>query len=288
MSGKDVKPMLAVDAEDLTLLTYPSLASAKLDGIRALCNFSGPTTRSLKQIPNTYIRNKLAELPVGLDGEIGIVVNGSLDFRKSTSAVMSEDGNPEFKYFVFDYFKSNRPYLDRLKILVGLKLPDWCVVVTQTTVYSADQVQELFKKFLEEGHEGLILRDPEGQYKHGRSTLKQQGMLKCKPWKDVEGVCVGTEEEQQNTNEAETNELGRTKRSSKKEGLVGKGTVGTLLVKCGLWPDEVVEIGTGLTAEDRQRKDFIGKIIKFKHVTVGGYDKPRHPVFLGVRDERDM
>ena len=58
-----MKPMLAVEAEDFEALTYPLLASYKLDGIRCLITVDGPRTRSLKPVPNKYIAGKLADLP---------------------------------------------------------------------------------------------------------------------------------------------------------------------------------------------------------------------------------
>jgi hypothetical protein len=72
-----------------------------------------------------------------------------------------------------------------------------------------------------------------------------------------------------NTNEAQTNELGRTKRSTAMEGLVGKGTMGALLVKD---IDTQIEfsIGTGFTAEQRlafwnRRATLVGSVAKYKH-----------------------
>jgi DNA ligase-1 len=51
------------------------------------------------------------------------------------------------------------------------------------------------------------------------------------------------------------------------------------------------EIGSGFSAADRIRlwKDKpIGRIVKYKSQPVGVKDKPRFPVFLGFRDEKDL
>jgi DNA ligase-1 len=52
-------------------------------------------------------------------------------------------------------------------------------------------------------------------------------------------------------------------------------------------------IGTGFN--DAQRKEiwesrggWLGKIVKYKSFKVGVKEKPRHPVFLGVRMKEDM
>ena len=95
-----------------------------------------------------------------------------------------------------------------------------------------------------------------------------------------------------NGNEAQTNELGRTKRSTAAAGLSGKGTLGAFLVR-DLVTGVDFSIGTGLTAADRQcfwdkRFDLHGSLVKYKYFPVGVKVAPRHPVFLGFRDARDL
>ncbi len=63
---------------------------------------------------------------------------------------------------------------------------------------------------------------------------------------------------------------------------VPKGSVGSLILmdnKCKL----VGDVGTGLTSEMRQRKDWVGKLIQVKCMGVGK-EKLRQPVFNGIAD----
>ena len=69
-----------------------------------------------------------------------------------------------------------------------------------------------------EGYEGIMLRDPFGRYKHGRSTLKEGGLAAIKRFVDAEARIVGTYEQMENTNEKQINELGRSSRSHAKAG----------------------------------------------------------------------
>ena len=287
-----MKPMLAVEAEDFEALTYPLLASYKLDGIRCLITADGPRTRSLKPVPNKHIAALLAKLPVGLDGELVVLKdNGDVDFRATTSAVMSHDGEPNFQYRVFDKFDAPGGFKQRAGELHRVKLPSWAFVISQDTVKSAKDVTDLFTKAIANGYEGLILRCPAAPYKHGRATLKSQWMLKVKPWKDAEATIIGVVEACENTNEATTNELGRTKRSSAKAGKVPKGTLGSLIVEHPRWP-KPFEIGTGFDDEEKlalwNDKKLIGKLVRFSYVDAGGYDVPRHCSYQGIRDERDI
>ena len=93
-----------------------------------------------------------------------------------------------------------------------------------------------------------------------------------------------------NANEAFGNELGRTARSSAKAGLVPKGTLGGFEVR-DLKTGVNFSIGAGFTAAER--KQFwdnapIGQTVKYKYFPSGSKDKPRHPIYLGMRDRRDV
>lgn len=285
--------MLAVEAGDLKALQYPLFASTKLDGLRAVITPEGPKTRSLKPIPNKYVARMLATLPAGLDGELAVLdAKGNVDFRATTSAIRKEDGEPNFVFFVFDNFLRQASFKERIKTFSTQSLPYWCRVVTQWRVDGPDDVEELFEFVLKKGYEGLILRDPDGAYKHGRSTLKEQGMLKVKPWADAEAIIIDILPEYENQNEAKTNELGRTHRSSAQAGKVQREALGVMVVQSDKWKD-TFEIGTGFTRADKEdfwsrRTDLIGETIRFSYVTVGGYDKPRHASFQGFRMKEDM
>ena len=78
----------------------------------------------------------------------------------------------------------------------------------------------LLEKEQSKGGEGLILRNPDGMYKYGRSTPKEQLSIKLKFFEQDEFEVVGFEERYTNTNEATTNELGYTSRSSHKSNLL--------------------------------------------------------------------
>ena len=93
-----------------------------------------------------------------------------------------------------------------------------------------------------------------------------------------------------NTNKAQTNELGRTFRSSAKEGLEPTGMLATYRVK---WQDVEFEVTATGTLESRKerwnnRDSLLGKFVKFQYMGVGNGGRPRHPVELGIRDEEDM
>lgn len=291
--GNQFRPMLAVEA-DLDKVIFPMLASYKLDGIRAVITPDGPRTRSLKPIPNRHVMRLMSELPSGLDGELVILDDlGNVDFRATTSGIMSQDGEPNFKYLVFDDFSEpHKAFFERhvpLTIKTMGSLPHWVECVRHYEVYNANDVNVMFEKALADGYEGLILRLATAPYKFNRSTLKEQGMLKVKPWADDECEIYDWVRKTRNDNVATKNELGRTERSSKKDGLVELDEVGVLIGRNATW--DRIEIGTGMTLAERQAwfaNPPLGKTVRFRYIKVGGYDKPRHASFAGFRHPDDM
>jgi DNA ligase-1 len=153
-------------------------------------------------------------------------------------------------------------------------------------------LKEYEEECVRDGFEGVMLRTADSPYKLGRSTEKEQWLLKWKRFEDSEAEILGFEEQQHNNNEATKDNVGHTKRSSKKEGMVGAGKLGALLVrdlKSG------VEFGLGSGFDDAQRveiwanqKKYKTEIVKYKFQPCGVKEKPRFPTFLGFRDRRDM
>lgn len=293
---KQFKPMLAAAAQDLTDIVFPVLASPKLDGIRCVIRNGKALSRSLKPIPNQFIRAKLESLAnwsgiEGLDGELMV---DDVPFQEVTSAVMSKTAEPPADWYfgVFDLIDGFEPFCERLQaahLAVAHTGSTHVRMVDHELIDSLDQLLAYEADCLAEGFEGVMLRDPEGRYKYGRSTVREGGLLKLKRFLDDEARIIGTVEQWHNENEAFTGELGQTKRSSAKAGKVAAGTLGALLVEHETFGK--FEIGTGFTMAQRDelwQTQPIGQLVKFKYQPVGVKDKPRCPVFLGMRHEEDL
>jgi DNA ligase-1 len=287
------KPMLASSEipnlyEDVK---YPCYIQPKLDGIRCLAIDGVAYSRKMKPIPNQYVQKVFKELNLhGLDGEL--MVHG--DFNSVQSAIMSEDGEPEFYLAVYDYWDSDLPYSDRAALyttkIFEINKPLFVKRVISEFVNTPEEAERAVAKYVEQGYEGGILRSPNGRYKQGRSTFKEGFLLKLKSFHDSEAVVIGFEEKMSNENTLETDERGYAKRSSKKEGMVPANTLGSLQVD---WNGVVFNIGSGFT--DIQRKEiwgnkenYIGKLANFSYQELSKYGVPRFPVWRGFRSELDM
>ena len=290
-----MKPMLAVD-HDPAKLVFPCWASPKLDGLRGLVHGGQLLSRSLKLIPNKHVQDVLGRPQFnGLDGEL---IAGSPTapncMQACTSFFMASDKvSDDWSFHVFDYHDDERGYDARRARLLTADLGSQRIVVHDCEmIYNADHLLEYEAKCLDAGYEGLILRKIDGPYKFGRSTVNEGYLLKVKRFSDSEAIILGFEEQMENTNEKQTNELGRSKRSSHKAGLVGKGTLGALKVR-DVHSGIEFNIGTGMNDGVRDhiwanRDSHEGRIVKYKSFLIGVKTAPRHPVFIGFRDVRDM
>jgi DNA ligase-1 len=288
------KPMLASTLKNWDALDFNKkyYATPKIDGIRALMIDGHLVSRTFKPIPNHYIRKTLEKfLPEGADGEI---VSGN--FQETTSAVMTEEGEPNFIYYIFDYvcFGLSEPYTERMNHAQRIyqhNTSPYIQLLMPTLIIDMEQMEWYERDCLNKGFEGVILRT-NSSYKCGRATEKSQSMLKIKRFLDSEAVILDFGEKMHNTNEAKKDNFSRTKRSTEKSGMVSAGTLGYLSVrdiKTGI----EFEIGSGFNDKQRDemwegRNSLIGKLIKYKYFAVGVKEKPRFPVFLGFRDKEDI
>jgi DNA ligase-1 len=292
MSTVKFRPMLAASCDDLDQLRYPLLATPKIDGIRCIIIDGVATSRSLKPIPNAYIQSVIGKPEFnGLDGEL--LVGAS--FQQATSGIMSEDGEPDFTFYVFDVVSSG-PYQDRVTQLVLSASGSYPRIkfLIPDSLFSRDQLDAYLEVQLALGHEGVMVRTPNSPYKQGRATFKEGYLTKIKPFEDAEATVVGFEERMHNGNTATTNALGRTERSSHQANLVPMGTLGALVCSNqAKWPGVTFNIGTGFDDATRakiwaNRSGYLAETIRFKFQAIGTVDKPRIPVFEGFRSAEDM
>jgi DNA ligase-1 len=283
---KPFKPMLASPA-DLDAVRYPIFASPKFDGIRCAIVGGKALSRTLKEIPSRHIFNMLSKPEYeGLDGEliVGAPTSPSC-YRDTVSMVMADNKVFALTYYVFDKWDVPSPFSSRRLDLIPVATHDYMERVIHVQIENREQLDTYEAEQVGLGHEGIMLADPDALYKFGRATTKSGELLKVKRFVDAEAVIIGHEEEMENTNTAQKNELGRTKRSTAAAGLIGKGTMGALIVR-DVKTGVEFNIGTGFTAQDRLNfamGGHLGETIKYKSFPVGVKDKPRHPVYLSLR-----
>ena len=291
------RPLLAAKATDSELRDLfkggrSFLLSPKIDGIRALVVNGKLVSRTMKPIRNTHTQQLFGRPELeGLDGEL--VVGNPWDknlMQQTSSGVMSIAGRPDVSFYVFDQWNYPAPF--------EVRFPQFCkapnvVNVKQDYVRSYQDMLDFEEYYLQQGYEGVMLRSLTGRYKQGRSTLKEQILVKVKRFEDGEAKVLDYETLYHNENAATEDERGYTKRSSAASGKVAANTLGTLYVE-DVQSGVRFCVGSGFT--EAQRSEYwklgdkiLGRIVKYKSFKNAGVkDAPRHPIFLGFRDPEDL
>lgn len=262
--------MLASACENIDALKFPLLATPKIDGIRCLVVNGVAMLRSMTPVPNRFIQSILGRPEFnGLDGELTV----GATIQESASGVLTEEGEPDFTFNVFDLHDLPEAYFSRAQMidfkLRGLAGTERIKVLPVEKIRTRKKLDRHLKATLKQGNEGLVLRSPNSRYKQGRATFGSMAMVKVKPTEDAEAEIVGAEE------------------------IKGGGALGALVVKNdALFPGVTFNVGTGFS--DAQRVtlwndgNLSGRTIKFRFQRIGTKDAPRSTVFIGFRSPLDM
>lgn len=319
-----MNPQLAEDWQRARLVEYFKrkgayvIAQPKLDGCRGGQYSPGAFTgRSLKPYKNKKLTKFWSNIVFdGLDGELILPPPYEWNFhamcRMTTSVVNTIDSPTIPNLVAFDFVtpkSAEWAYLRRYE-----KLQRWVEKLREEETRRIHLMPMRIAKSIEElegfddewvtyGYEGTIVRNPDAPFKPDRSTLAME-LWRIKRRLDFEFVVDEVVEAMENQNEAKTNALGRTERSTHKANKVGKGMVGAIkgrVLKKVLWQgkvlfekDQPIKVGPGeMTHADRvkywKRQDrIVGKIGKAKVQPHGTMEKPRAPVWIGFRAAEDM
>lgn len=274
-------------------LKYPVGATLKKDGIRAIRVNGSLYSRRIKLIPNKLLREQSLILPGGFDMELW---NKELEYRTVESIVMSHThpDTDKIQFHILDWFGPTNgfDYSQRCRLIAATmpELDQSKVKFSPPVIcHNAEQLFAFFLTCEAEAGEGICFRLLDSPYKQGRSTLKQQYLVKLCRWTTEEASIIGVKEQLENGNPTRRNKTGKMDRQKLSEEMYGKDTLGAFSVidKNGIQFD--IGTGVGLTDELRKhlwinRNDVIGKTIVYKCKPHGKHIKPRSPVYKGFRN----
>lgn len=255
------------------MIKYPAYIQPKLDGVRALYNYTTNTFKSRSGLPiGQGSHNILKELreatwPDGhlhLDGEL--YAHG-LSFQNVMKLVNSND--PKLTFSVYDYAGTADPYSTRLEKIkrfflanVGLKHIKY---VETLVANSPADVKKLHDRFVSEGYEGAIVRSGDGVYTPSRSNHLQ----KVKEFQDAEFRVEGHKKDV----------------SGKVLWVCSSGGGGrTFTVK----PNSSDVMSNEVNHGSRSAASLVGRLytVKYQELTDDGI--PRFPIGLGFKDTKDI
>lgn len=298
------KAMLCAQKATMDDVTYPVYVSTKYDGIRCIHNGDTLTSRELIDTPNKrlndFAKTFWSALQM-LDCELIVGPANAKNVCAASGSVWSshDKDTKDFRLYVFDIvdypqqaFVTRQERLQQ--IFKGLsrddyshleyRLMDHLVLVEQHLIHDRQALEAFYVQQIEDGYEGVVTAKGDMPYKFGRSTIKEAGRLKLKPRETSEALILGMYEAEHNANAAGTDNYGRVKRSTAKEGKVAKGTCGGFVVQ-DVNTGVTFNLGGGKFFTDKSRKhawenfeaEYRGRVITYSFCPIGVKDKPRQP-----------
>lgn len=217
------KHMLAKQADKVATSVFDKLkywyASRKIDGVRCSFYYKDGEVRTASRggehydYSTTFMRNnpKLIQFfenhpDIVLDGEL--YKHGKSLQQISGAARLEKDtaGMDWLEYYIYDVMDSTKMFEERLEVLHDIESElslgfnpnrEWeegelrFQMVPQEKVMGWTNIQKLHDKYVSEGFEGAVIRDPSKVYNFGGRT---NAMIKVKMYKDAEFEIVGYEE----------------------------------------------------------------------------------------------
>jgi len=304
------------EAVGYEVVTKPMMASYKLDGMRCFFKKGEMLSRQWKPILNKQLNERFQPLKditknknYILDGEL---YSHEIDFGEIMHYCRTEDLKDEplpdnINFYMFDMLidmKNNRRAEDRNKDLISFfhDLVDKSIVfdnydfshvyiLTQLMVSTPEDAKKMFEEAVNEGFEGLILKDPDSQYKYGRITIASGDGYKFKPYQTWDARIIDVEQATEADPKAEKTitEKGYSRTSRKKGDRIPIEKASAFRV---MYEDKELKVSIAATDEEKEKiwkeKDsYIGKYIEYKGMLVGAKDLPRHPVFVRMRPDKD-
>jgi DNA ligase-1 len=254
------------------------MGSPKLDGLRCIITKDGAFTRNGKQYVTTkFIEESLQEF---FEEYPDIVLDGELychrlhnDFNKITSlarktkekSIKPEDWDEikdKLKLYIFDIYDQSEPekeFTERYEFIQEKFIDAEYLVPVINKLITHDQIDEYHSECIEEGYEGIMLRDPSMLYEHTRSKK----LLKYKQFTDDEFKVIDI--------------------------TAGKGIRATMAGRVRCATKDGVEFEAGIQGTHEyftellvERNKFIGQMatIRYQNLTPDG--KPRFGVMVDI------
>ena len=281
----EYKVMLAPSKlADVPNLDYPILVQPKYDGFRATyIPGRGFVSRTGKKFRNKYLDDYFSRVfedagNTVLDGELYVP---NTPFQELASTVSTEDAKitVQLRFAVFDAIplddwekrSCGLNYASRLRLLrqVVNRISDYTKVLDSPTdkVNNSAELVKLYRNYLTDGLEGVMIKSENGPYHWGRVGFGKQTLLKLKPFKSEDLKVTGMFD-------------GKGKL---------EGTIGGIICD---FAGNAVRVGTGFSMSDRatisqDKNGHIGKIAEIKYLEKTKDGKSlRHPVFARWRDDK--
>lgn len=217
------KHMLAKQADKVATSVFDKIkywyASRKIDGVRCSFYYKDGVVKTASRggehydYSTSFMRNnpKLIEFfenhpDIVLDGELYKHGKSLQQISGAARLEKTAEGMDWLEYYIYDVMDSTKTFEERLEIIHDIEIElslgfnpekSWeegelpFQIVPQEKVSGWTNIQKLHDKYVNEGFEGVVIRDPSKVYNFGGRT---NAMIKVKMYKDSEFKIVGFSE----------------------------------------------------------------------------------------------
>jgi len=263
-------------------IIFPCYIQPKLDGLRCMTDLSTTTMKSrvgkeFKRMP--HLLNELATIkePIYLDGEL---YSDEIPFEEISGFVRVEkksspENEQKIQYHLYDLYNPAIPQMDYqqrkelLESIFAKRKFKYIKLVHTEICTTKEQIKPLHNKFVEEGYEGIMLRNILGPY-----LLKNRSndLQKYKEFEDSEFEIVGYKEANGEDRGTIIWECVYVKQDGAKENFAVRPRGSREMRR--EWFEQ---------AQEDFDKFFRGKMLTVRYQELGPEGCPRFPVGIDVR-----
>ena len=234
------------------------VVSEKLDGIRAVWDGQNLRTRRGKIInaPEFWTQNFP---PFMIEGELWTKRGDFENIASIVSKDVPDERWSEVKFYIFDLPNERKNLFEKMSILSNFIEKSGVqniVAIPQTKVSKHEEIEAMLDLVVENGGEGVVIRNPYALYEGGRSS----NILKYKKMRDSE--CKITK---------------INPGYGKNKGKMGSVTCVDIYSKAKF------KVGSGWSDEWRANPPKIGTVITYQYQNLTKENKPRFPTFLRLK-----
>lgn len=309
-------PVMKISNESITLkeIPLPAYVSPKVDGVYCMVYNGQYYSRTLKPYPNLRLRAFFHQLTVLTEEQDHIFIGELVadTFSRTNSLVRSRKTRLSgLRFCLFDYTSKSHfdrcsgyvPFQRRWEQLnsltddvtgrdIKLHRTSPVTVVPHRIVTSLRELQRYHDLCLNLGFEGIVTKNPDSYYKHGRTTKKNFNQAKFRHTATIRGHIVEVHNKREMSDDTKRTltadgylEKVHTKGSFNPTQLLGSFTVKFEDGRVGK-----VGLGKGFNqAEQRRlwkiRKDLVGLECEVTYLVAGNKDLPRQPKITRIRED---
>lgn len=315
MSGPTC-PVMKISNEPITLdeVPTPVYASPKLDGVYCMVYKGRYYSRTLKPIPNLHLRAYFHDLTV-LSEICDRVFFGELignTFSHTNSLVRSRKTRLSgLRFGLFDYTNRlhfnrcsgykpfNTRYEELRSITSGFagkansaRSGGPIFIIPHRIVRSTGQLRRYYNLCVNLGFEGIVAKNPDSYYKHGRTTKRKFNQAKFRHTSSISGHILKVHNQRAMLDDVErtTTADGYLEKVNTKGSFSPTQLLGSFTVKFEDGRVGKVGLGKGYNKAERrrlwqERENLIGLECEVEYLVSSNKDLPRQPKVSKIRED---